>query len=105
MIYGNSVGRRDYIYVKDACRAIWLSLQKYALCGVFNIGSGIGTTNKELANAVIDGFCSASEIEVCGDKKEDTSVCYLDTSKAKNELEFECRYSLTEVFRDLSKQK
>lgn len=105
LIYGNSVGRRDYIYVKDACRAIWLSLQKYALCGVFNIGSGIGTTNKELANAVIDGFCSASEIEVCGDKKEDTSVCYLDTSKAKNELGFECRYSLTEAFRDLSKQK
>lgn len=34
-VYGESVGKRDYIYVKDACRAIWLSLQKYALCGAY----------------------------------------------------------------------
>ncbi len=101
LVYGNSVGKRDYIYVKDVCRAIWLSLQKYALCGVYNIGSGIGTTNAELAKAVIDGFCSSSEIEMQRDKKEDTSVCYLDTSKAKNELGFVCQYSLAEAFGEL----
>ena len=104
-VYGNSVGRRDYIYVKDACRAIWLALQNYALCGAFNIGSGIGTTNLELANAVKDGFRSSSEIEMHRGKKEDTSVCYLDTAKAKNELGFVCQYSLTEAFRELSEQK
>lgn len=104
-VYGDSVGRRDYIYVKDACRAIWLALQKYALCGTFNIGSGIGTTNMELADAIVSGFRSSSEIEVHRDKKEDTSVFYLDTEKAKNELGFVCRYSLTEAFRELSGQK
>ena len=102
-VYGASVGRRDYIYVKDACRAIWLALQKYALCGVYNIGSGIGTTNAELANAVINGFHSPSKIEVYRDKKEDSSVCYFDTVKAKNELGFSCQYSLTEAFRELQK--
>ncbi len=83
----------------------WLALQKYALCGTFNIGSGNGTTNMELADAIVSGFCSSSEIEVHRDKKEDTSVFYLDTEKAKNELGFVCRYSLTEAFRELSGQK
>ena len=104
-VYGDAVGRRDYIYVKDACRAIWLALRKYALCGVFNIGSGVGTTNMELAAAVIEGFHSASKIEVCRDKKEDTSVCCLNTEKAKGVFGFACQYSLTEAFRELSEQK
>lgn len=104
-VYGDAVGRRDYIYVKDACRAIWLALRKYALCGVFNIGSGVGTTNMELAAAVIEGFHSASKIEVCRDKKEDTSVCCLNTEKAKGAFGFACQYSLTEAFRELSEQK
>ena len=103
-IYGNSVGKRDYIYVKDACLAIWLVLLKYALRGVYNIASGIGTSNAQLASAVIDGFCSLSKIEVLKDKKEDTSVCYFDISKAQKELGFVCQYSLTEAFRELSKQ-
>lgn len=104
-IYGNSVGRRDYIYVKDACRAIWLALQKYALDGTYNIGSGIGTTNIELAKAVIDGFCSESKIEIQSDKKEDSSVCFFNITKAKNELGFECKYSLSEAFSELIREK
>ena len=103
-VYGNSVGKRDYIYVRDACRAIWLSLQKYALCGVYNIGSGTGTTNLELAKAIIDGFHSSSEVDMQRDKNEDTSVCYLDTSKAKKELGFVCKYSLKEAFKELSNE-
>lgn len=103
-VFGNSVGRRDYIYVKDVCHAIWLALQNYALNDTFNIGSGIGTTNAELANAVIDGFCSSSEIDVQRDKKEDISVFYYNTTKAKHDLGFVCQYSLVDAFRELNKQ-
>lgn len=105
LVYGNAVGKRDYIYVKDACRAIWLALQKYALSGVLNIGSGIGTTNKELAEAVIEGFCSSSKAEMHNDKKEDTSVFYYDTAKARAEIGFVCQYSLKDSFKELSEQK
>lgn len=104
-VYGNSVGKRDYVYVRDVCRAIWLALFKYNLCGAFNIGSGTGTTNKELANAIVDGFCSSSEIKVLKDKKEDTSVFYLDTAKAEAEIGFVCQYDLTKAFKELSEQK
>lgn len=102
-VYGSSVGKRDYIYIKDACRAIWAALGKYNMSGIYNIGSGVGTTNEELARAVKDGFCSSSKIEILKDKPEDTSVCFLDISKAKNELDFSPAYSLTEAFADLKK--
>lgn len=103
-VYGSALGKRDYIYVKDACRAIWLALSNYALCGAFNIGSGNGTTNRELAEAVIEGFASSSEIEALPDKKEDTFVFYYSTARAEAEMGFSCEYSLTDAFKELSKE-
>ena len=104
-VYGKSIGQRDYIYVNDACRAIWTALHKYDLCGVYNIGSGVGTTSLELAKAIINGFHSSSRIEMLREKQEDTSISYLDVRKAKEELGFSCEYSLAEAFCDLKKER
>lgn len=104
-VYGNSVGQRDYIYVKDACTAIWAALYRYDICGVYNVGSGVGTTSLELAKAVINGFHSSSLIEMRTEKQEDTSISYLDVRKAEEELGFFCEYSLTEAFYDLKKER
>lgn len=100
-IYGNAVGKRDYIYVKDVCRAIWLALEKFDVSGVYNIGLGKGTSTKELAEAIKSGFSSFSEIKMLKDKPEDTSVSFLDISKAKKELDFSPDFSLTQAFADL----
>lgn len=100
-IYGKAIGQRDYIYIKDACRAIMLSLKQYNRHGAYNIGSGKGTSSMQLAQAVIDGFSSSSECVMLTDKPEDTSVTYLDVSKAKDELGFECEFSLKNAFKDL----
>lgn len=103
-IYGNGVGERDYIYIKDVCRAIMLSLLRFHRIGVYNIGSGRGTTSKELAQAVISGLDSSSDCVMRTDKPEDVSVSYLDVSKAKEELGFECAFSLTDAFKDLKER-
>lgn len=103
-IFGKGEGQRDYIYVKDACLGIKKALEAYKEDGVYNIGSGIGTTSKQLADAVIKGFESKSEIILLTDKKEDTTVSFLDVIKAKNELGFECQYSLEAAFADLAKE-
>ena len=80
------------------------ALEAYTKDGIYNIGSGVGTTSKELADAVIKGLSSKSEIILLTDKKEDTSVSFLDVSKAENELYFKCRYSLEDAFADLAKE-
>ncbi|MGN0527720.1 MAG: NAD-dependent epimerase/dehydratase family protein, partial [Eubacterium sp.] len=100
-IYGSSAGKRDYIYIKDVCRAIMLALGHYNCYGAYNIGSGRGTTSKELAEAVISGFNSNSELLFMPEKQEDTSVTYLDVSKAEKELGFSCEISLKEAFKDI----
>ena len=103
-LYGKSEGKRDYIYVKDACLGIKKALEAYEKTGIYNIGSGIGTTSKQLAESVIKGFNSVSETVQLTDKKEDTSISFLDVTKAKNELCFECAYSLEAAFADLKKE-
>ena len=103
-VFGKSEGRRDYIYVKDACSGIKKALDSYQKRGIYNIGSGVGKTSKELALAVAEGFESQSEIIQLIDKKEDTSVSFLDIQKAKNDLKFECKYTLKEAFADLKKE-
>ncbi len=101
-IYGKAIGRRDYIYIKDVCKAIYLSLANYSKCGIFNIGSGIGTNSKELAEAIIQGTESGSEIVMLEDKPEDTSKTYLDVLKAEVELSFSCEFGLKKAFKDLA---
>lgn len=103
-VYGRAEGKRDYIYIKDACRAICFALENYGKCGVFNIGSGDGKSSKELAKAVVDGFNSKSKIVMLEDKPEDTSVTYLDVSKAEKELGFKCEFCLKNSFQDLIKR-
>jgi nucleoside-diphosphate-sugar epimerase len=51
-IYGEGASRRDYIYVDDLCQAtLKASLNEAA--GVFNIGTGIGTSSAELAQLLV----------------------------------------------------
>lgn len=103
-VYGNAQGMRDYIYVKDVCAAIYCALMRYDAVGVYNIGSGIGATSLDLAKAVVSAFESSSVIEMCPDRKEDSSVCYLNTEKARAELGFQCRYDLRSAFADMKKE-
>lgn len=100
-VYGKGIGRRDYVYVKDVVRAIWVALTNYFDSGVYNIGSGVATSAGELAQAVIKACNANSEVIMLTDKQEDCSVIKLDTTKAKQDWNFECRYSLNDAIRDL----
>lgn len=102
-IYGEAKGERDYIYIKDVCNAIRISLEKYDKYGIYNVGSGKGVSAKELADTVIRGFQSASQCVIQKDKEEDVSVTYLDISKAGKELGFFCQFTLEEAVKDLKK--
>ena len=103
-VYGNGAGKRDYIYIKDVCRAIMQSLLHFHRGGVYNIGSGRGTTAIELAQAAIRALNPAGQWIMLPDKPEDSAVFYLDVSKAKNHLGFDCAFSLVDAFYDLKER-
>jgi len=52
-VYGKGDNVREWIYVLDHCRAIW-EVENYGITGeVYNIGSGIETSNLDLVKKVL----------------------------------------------------
>ena len=52
--YADGEQVRDFIYVKDAVEMTLFFLDNPALCGIFNIGSGIANSWNSLATAIFD---------------------------------------------------
>lgn len=93
--------KRDFLYAADAAMAIERALRRSAN-GVFNIGSGNPATNHEIADAVVQGFDSSSEIVVDhphGD--EGISPTLMTTERAEKELGFHRQYSHADAFREI----
>jgi UDP-glucose 4-epimerase len=57
-IYGDGRQTRDYVYVSDVAHAISLALSTQSAQGVFNIGTGVGTSLRDLIAALrpLTGF-------------------------------------------------
>lgn len=52
----NSDRYRDFLYIKDAIDMVLFLFERPDLHGIYNIGSGIGTTWEELSNYMIEGI-------------------------------------------------
>ncbi len=84
----------EFIYVKDAVRAIWLALNSENIGGeIFNIGAGRLTSIREVVTNVQEMFPYVTIEEGNRDMEYD-EMGPLDCSKAKEVLDFEPFYSL-----------
>lgn len=100
-ILGQGEGKRDYIYLKDVCRAIKCAVMNEERSGIYNIGSGVGVSNKEVAEKMIKIFGSKSQMNIKKDSPSDTSNIVLDVEKAKQELNFFCKYTMDTMLYDI----
>jgi len=53
-LYNDGSAVRDYVYVEDHCRAIDLVLHEAPLGSAYNVGTGVETTGRHVAEAVLD---------------------------------------------------
>jgi dTDP-glucose 4,6-dehydratase len=53
-IYGDGLNVRDWLFVEDHCKAIYLVLTKGTLGEIYNIGGGTELTNLEMAMKIIE---------------------------------------------------
>jgi len=96
-ITGDGSETRDYTYVKDTVRAFVLaSAEKKAVPEVFNVGTGIETSTLELFNAIQAILGTNIEPMLVPFRKWDIKRKGADTSKAKQILKFDSKYSLAE---------
>ena len=86
VINGDGEQQRDFVYVGDCARANLLALEARSSSGIYNLGSGSGTT----VNAIycelkaITGY--AQDAEHGPEKLGETRAIYLDARKARKEL-------------------
>lgn len=87
-INGTGEQVRDYVFVSDCARANLISL-KVGSGGVYNLGAGIGTTVNQIFNQLkaITGY--PLEPAYGPPKAGETLNIYLDSTHAKDELDWE----------------
>lgn len=92
---------RDHIYVKDCVTANLKAL--YAPSGVYNVGTGIGTSFNELIkilNEILNTNFESEYFDMPYDPKTYQANTQADTAKAEKLLKFKAEWSLKEGIKD-----
>lgn len=92
-IYGDGSQSRNFLYVKDAVRAIFHVIRKRA-SGTFCIGALKSYTINDLVDIFEEKFDGKVERREKKRNKEEIDTIEVNTSKARNFLRFYCNYSL-----------
>ena len=97
-IYEDGFESRDFVYIEDAVDATILAIEKKEANGeVLNVGSGVATTIKEVAESLQSYYNSDINISISGKYRlGDIRHNYADLAKIKDVLGFSPKYNFQE---------
>lgn len=102
-LYGKGIGKREYIYVRDVADALVSAVEAENSRGIYNIGTGVNTTHKDLAEIINKVFDNEGNLQLLEDKPEDTMEFLMNCEKAKNELNWKASWTLEKALQDMKK--
>ncbi|MCZ1007022.1 dTDP-glucose 4,6-dehydratase [Streptomyces lydicus] len=96
-LYGDGSQVRDWLHVKDHCRAIRLVLEGGRAGEVYNVGGGTELTNRQLTGRLL-AACDADwdSVDHVADRKGHDLRYSVDWSKIRTELGYEPRHAFDE---------
>lgn len=97
----------DFIYVEDVVSAILQAINSSVKNEIFNIGSGCPTKLKEVLNVLYWYFPDAPKPEIKVNNlynPDKQKGIYLDTEKAKKQLNWSCKYNIEEGLNEMLKE-
>lgn len=99
-VYGDGSQERDTVYIADTVEAFVLAMRNTSIkCDVFNIGTGRNYTVNEMARIL------GTKVRYVENPLPNyVQATLADTTKAKEVLGFEAKYSLEEGLRELTKK-
>jgi len=101
-VFGDGLQTRDYVYVGDVARAVWLAATKPVPekgrldARAFNIGTGKGTTVLEIATRLQQAARSNVPIEFAPKRPGEQQESFVEVSKARETLGWVPEVSLSE---------
>ena len=86
-VYGDGRNVRDWIYVEDHARAIWLAYEKGAAGGIYNIGARNERQNIEVVKSILDALDKPHNlIKFVNDRLGHDRRYAIDAAKTETEL-------------------
>lgn len=99
-VYGDGLNVRDWLYVRDNCRAIQLVLEKGKLGEIYNISSGNEKNNLEITHMILDILKKPKDlIKFVEDRPGHDWRYSLDATKLK-ELGWESKWNFEDALRE-----
>ncbi|MFL5640388.1 MAG: GDP-mannose 4,6-dehydratase [Gemmatimonadaceae bacterium] len=101
-VFGDGLQTRDYLYVGDVARAVWLAATRplpekgRVDSRAFNIGTTVGTTVLDIANRLQEAAGSSVPIEFEPKRLGEQQKSFLNIDKAKALLGWEPEIALSE---------
>ena len=96
-IYGDGKNVRDWLHVKDHCRAIDIVLREGKIGEVYNIGGNNEKTNLEITEAILNTLNKSKDlIKFVKDRLGHDRRYAIDSSKMKEKLNWEPEYTFKE---------
>tara|TARA_B100000519_G_scaffold199993_1_gene212273 strand:+ start:11130 stop:12065 length:936 start_codon:yes stop_codon:yes gene_type:complete len=93
-VWGRGTATREFLYVKDAARAIVTAMEKYNKPEPVNLGTGEEVSIKTLLSKIVNIIGFSGKIEWEKDKPEGQPRRSLNIDKANNEFGFKATTSL-----------
>lgn len=97
VVWGDGTQIRDYIHAEDLAKGILLALEKHAVADPINLGTGIGTSTKDIVHLIceIAGYENPN-IHFDTSKLAGQKIKLVDLTKCREKLGFTAKISLRE---------
>jgi UDP-glucose 4-epimerase len=100
-ITAQGVLHREYIYVKDAARAMLAALAKDSVSGVFNVGTGEMCSLEELVSMINNVFDNAGNVQQISPKTFVHEESLMDSSLFKEIFSWRPQWNILEAIEDI----
>lgn len=105
-IWGDPSVVRDMVYVKDCTQIILKAIESNVDGGVYNVGTGIGTSLKEQIEGIVSVFSDKENKSKITYRPEmpDSPEYIMDISKTRSELGYEPEYDYISYLKDMKNE-
>ncbi len=101
ILVGRADALRDYVYIDDVSRALFLLATKNHKFDVYNVGSGVATSTEELVNCMLGESGVNATIVENSPEPEETVASQADISRLEEEFSWKPSKSLKQIIKEI----